>query len=86
VANKVKDAVVVITGGTGSFGSTMTKYLLNRNVQEIRVFSRDEAKQEAMRHEVSDSRVTFVIGDVRDSDSVLRAVSGADLVFHAAAM
>ena len=86
MANKVKDAVVVITGGTGSFGSTMTKYLLNRNVQEIRVFSRDEAKQEAMRHEVSDSRVTFVIGDVRDSESVLRAVSGADLVFHAAAM
>ena len=86
MANRVKDAVVVITGGTGSFGSTMTKYLLNREVQEIRVFSRDEAKQEAMRLEVSDSRVNYILGDVRDPESVSRAVSGADLVFHAAAM
>jgi UDP-N-acetylglucosamine 4,6-dehydratase len=83
---KVKDAAVTITGGTGSFGSTMARHLLANGVGEVRIFSRDEAKQDAMRHSLGDSRVRFYIGDVRDPLSVKSAVKGADLVFHAAAL
>jgi len=82
----VKGSKVVITGGTGSFGSTMAKHLLGRDVGEIRIFSRDEAKQDAMRHAINDNRVRFFIGDTRDADSVNGAVRGADLLFHAAAL
>lgn len=81
-----KNSVVTITGGTGSFGSTMAKHLLDLNVAEIRIFSRDEAKQDALRHELADDRVKFYLGDVRDSLSVNQAIKGADLVFHAAAL
>lgn len=83
---KVQGSVVTITGGTGSFGSTMARYLLSRDVAEIRIFSRDEAKQDAMRHAVGDSRVRFFLGDTRDQDSIERVVRGTDLVFHAAAL
>ena len=83
---KVQGSVVTITGGTGSFGSTMARHLLSRDVAEIRIFSRDEAKQDAMRHAVGDSRVRFYLGDTRDPDSVERAVRGSDLIFHAAAL
>jgi UDP-glucose 4-epimerase len=86
MVRKVKGSTVVITGGTGSFGSTMAKYLLTKDVDEIRIFSRDEAKQDAMRHAISDSRVRFFIGDTRDPESVERVVRGSDLVFHAAAL
>ena len=77
---------VLITGGTGSFGSTMARRLLTTDVAEVRVLSRDEAKQDEMRRRVSDQRMRFVLGDVRDYDSVLEATRGADHVFHAAAL
>ena len=82
----VEGAVVAITGGTGSFGSTMATDLLRKGVGGISIFSRDEAKQDAMRRRIDDSRVRYFIGDVRDADSVQRAVNGADFVFHAAAL
>jgi len=80
------DAVVLVTGGTGSFGRTVTRRLLERGVGEVRIFSRDEAKQDALRHELDDPRVRFYLGDVRDRGSVQRATRGADRVFHAAAL
>ena len=82
----IKDSVVTITGGTGSFGSNMAKHLLTKDVSEIRIFSRDEAKQDAMRHQISDNRVRFFIGDTRDEESVDRVTRGTDLIFHAAAL
>ena len=84
--NAVKDSVVLITGGTGSFGSTMVRHVLSQGVAEVRVFSRDEAKQDLMRHDVADDRVKFYIGDVRDSSSVNQVVKGSDFIFHAAAL
>ncbi len=81
-----KDSVVTITGGTGSFGQTMAKSLLNENVREIRIFSRDETKQELMRNSMRDERLRFFIGDVRDPDSVASAIRGSNYVFHAAAL
>lgn len=77
---------VLVTGGTGSFGSTMVRRLLKTDVDEIRIFSRDEAKQDAMRRAVGDSRVRFYVGDVRDHRSVEDAVHGVRHVFHAAAL
>ncbi|MCI9888339.1 polysaccharide biosynthesis protein [Micrococcales bacterium 31B] len=77
---------VLITGGTGSFGSTMVRQLLTTDVREIRVFSRDEAKQDAMRHQLADSRIRFYIGDIRFRDSLDSAMVGVDYVFHAAAL
>lgn len=82
----IDGATVAITGGTGSFGRTMTKYLLSRGVAGIHVLSRDEAKQDEMRRTLSDSRVKFFLGDVRDKDSVLSALTGVDFAFHAAAL
>jgi len=79
-------STVTITGGTGSFGSTMTRYLLNRGVSRVNVLSRDEAKQDDMRQRLGDERVKFFVGDVRDYESVANAVGGADFVFHAAAL
>lgn len=77
---------VLITGGTGSFGRTMVEHLLAEGCSEVRVLSRDEAKQDAMRHEIADSRVRYYIGDVRDYNSVLDASRGVTNVFHAAAL
>jgi UDP-N-acetylglucosamine 4,6-dehydratase len=83
----LKDATVLITGGTGSFGQTMVRRLLETGCGEIRVFSRDEAKQEAMRLSLpSKSPVRFFVGDVRDQESVARVMRGVGLVFHAAAL
>lgn len=79
-------STVLISGGTGSFGSNMATHLLNQDVSEIRVFSRDEAKQDAMRHHLNDKRLRFYLGDTRDSESVNRVVRGCDLIFHAAAL
>lgn len=84
--NKFKNSVFAITGGTGSFGTTMLKHLLSTEVSEIRVFSRDENKQDMLRNELKDSRVRFFIGDTRDINSVESAIIGADYVFHAAAL
>ena len=80
------DASVLITGGTGSFGSNMARHLLSKDVGEVRIFSRDEAKQDAMRHQLKDKRVRFFLGDTRDRDSVGRVVRGSNLIFHAAAL
>lgn len=77
---------VLITGGTGSFGRTMVRRLLDGEVGEVRVLSRDEAKQDAMRHLLGDDRVRYHVGDVRDYDSVARASRDVDFVFHAAAL
>lgn len=77
---------VLVTGGTGSFGKTMTMNLLNSGAKEIRVFSRDEAKQDEMRHSVIDDRMRYYLGDVRDYSSLNHACTDVDLVFHAAAL
>jgi len=77
---------VLITGGTGSLGTALTKYLLKTNVKTIRIFSRDELKQVNMREELSDKRLRFLIGDIRDKDRLYRAVEDIDIVFHAAAL
>lgn len=77
---------VLITGGTGSFGSVVAKRLLTNNVKEVRIFSRDEKKQEDMRISVSDARLKFYIGDVRDYGSVDSAMKGVNYVFNAAAL
>jgi UDP-N-acetylglucosamine 4,6-dehydratase len=80
------DKVLMITGGTGSFGQTVLKRFLATEVREIRIFSRDEKKQEEMRIELNHSKLKFYIGDVRDCDSVSQAMKGVDYVFHAAAL
>ena len=82
----VRGATVAITGGTGSFGSTMVRHLLDRGVGAVHIFSRDEAKQDEMRTRFSDSRLKFFLGDVRDADSVAGAFVDVDFVFHAAAL
>lgn len=84
--NLIKDKVLLITGGTGSFGSTVVKRFLNSGVREIRIFSRDEKKQEDMRIALNNDKAKFYIGDVRDYQSVYQAMSGVDYVFHAAAL
>jgi UDP-N-acetylglucosamine 4,6-dehydratase/5-epimerase len=78
--------ILMITGGTGSFGNTVLKRFLDTDVKEIRVFSRDEKKQEDMRIALSNDKVKFYIGDVRCYDSVAQAMVGVDYVFHAAAL
>ncbi|HEX4572237.1 MAG TPA: SDR family NAD(P)-dependent oxidoreductase [Dongiaceae bacterium] len=82
----LRDKVILITGGTGSFGHAVTRRFLAEPVAEIRVFSRDEKKQEDMRILLGDQRVKFFLGDVRDYASVQDAMRGADGVFHAAAL
>ena len=77
---------ILITGGTGSFGSTLCNFLLRKDVNHVRIFSRDENKQDQMRKKIKDSRVNFFIGDIRDFDSVLEACQDIDYVFHAAAL
>ena len=67
---KLKDKVILITGGTGSFGRTVSDYLLENDIGEIRIFSRDENKQDLMRKKIKDSRVNFFIGDVRDYETL----------------
>jgi len=81
-----KDKVLLITGGTGSFGNAVLSRFLQSELAEIRIFSRDEKKQEAMRIALKSDKVKFYIGDVRDYDSVYDALRGVDYVFHAAAL
>ncbi|KPA96661.1 MULTISPECIES: polysaccharide biosynthesis protein [Pseudomonas] len=80
------DKVLMITGGTGSFGHTVLKRFLNTAVREIRIFSRDEKKQEDMRIALANDKVKFYIGDVRDYNSLAQAMVGVDYIFHAAAL
>jgi UDP-glucose 4-epimerase len=77
---------VLVTGGTGSFGNAMVRRALRSNVGEIRIYSRDEKKQEDMRHQLDDERLKFYIGDVREYSGLHDALRGVDLVFHAAAL
>ena len=81
-----KDKILLITGGTGSFGNAVLKRFLNTDIKEIRIFSRDEKKQDDMRHQLNNPKVKFYIGDVRDKRSVDGAMMGVDYVFHAAAL
>lgn len=78
--------VLMITGGTGSFGSAILRRFLDSNLKEIRIFSRDEKKQDDMRRKYSNSKLKFYIGDVRDFNSILTATRGVDFIFHAAAL
>jgi UDP-glucose 4-epimerase len=78
--------VILVTGGTGSFGKTIVKYFLNYNLKEVRIFSRDEKKQEDMRLSLNEDKLKFIIGDVRDYDSIYNATKNVDYIFHAAAL
>jgi len=77
---------LLVSGGTGTFGNAVLRRVLKTDIREVRIFSRDEKKQDDMRIELSDSKLRFFIGDVRDYDSILPAMEGADCVFHAAAL
>ena len=81
-----KDKVLMITGGTGSFGNKVLNRFLSTDVREIRIFSRDEKKQEEMRIALNNYKLKFYIGDVRNYDSILQAMKGVNYVFHAAAL
>ena len=81
-----KGKVLMITGGTGSFGNAVLKRFLDSDVREIRIFSRDEKKQDDMRHHYKNDKIKFYIGDVRDLQSLRTAMEGVDFVFHAAAL
>ena len=77
---------LLITGGTGSFGNAVLKRLLDTEIEEIRIFSRDEKKQDDMRKRYANTKLKFYIGDVRDYQSILNASRGVDYIFHAAAL
>lgn len=81
-----KDKILLITGGTGSFGNVVVRRFLPTDIGEIRIFSRDEKKQEDMRHELRSPKLKFYIGDVRDANSIHNAMRGVDYVFNAAAL
>lgn len=81
-----KNKVLLITGGTGSFGNAVLRRFLKTNIGEIRIFSRDEKKQDDMRKIYNNPKLKFYIGDVRDYNSVMDVMRGVDFVFHAAAL
>ena len=81
-----KNKVLLITGGTGSFGNAVLDRFLETNIKEIRIFSRDEKKQDDMRHRLQNPKIKFYIGDVRDKRSIDNAMVGVDYIFHAAAL
>ena len=81
-----KDKILLITGGTGSFGNAVLNRFLHTDIKEIRIFSRDEKKQDDMRNKLNNDKLKFYIGDVRDYNSIERAMHGVDYVFHAAAL
>ena len=81
-----KEKTLLITGGTGSFGNAVLRHFLNTDIKEIRIFSRDELKQDNMRKKYNHPKLKFYLGDVRDLNSLDDAMRGADYVFHAAAL
>ena len=81
-----KNKILLITGGTGSFGNAVLRRFLDTNIKEIRIFSRDEKKQDDMRKQYNNPKLKFYLGDVRDSNSIKDAMRGVDFVFHAAAL
>ena len=81
-----KNKILLITGGTGSFGNAVLRRFLNTDVKEIRIFSRDELKQDDMRKKYNNNKLKFYLGDVRDVNSIKDAVRGVDFIFHAAAL
>ncbi|GAG79142.1 unnamed protein product [marine sediment metagenome] len=81
-----KDKTILVTGGTGSFGTFITKELLKHNPKEIRVYSRDEEKQLDMNRAFSEPKIKFIIGNVRDYDRVCEATQDVDIIYHAAAL
>ena len=92
MSNYFDGKTLMITGGTGSFGSTVLKRFLSSDIEQIRIFSRDEQKQDDIRHELQAKypeyadKVKFYIGDVRNIESIRDAVDGVDFIFHAAAL
>ncbi len=84
--NVFKNKILLITGGTGSFGNAVLRRFLNTELREIRILSRDEKKQDDMRKKFNNSKIRFYIGDVRDYQSVLNAIRGVDFIYHAAAL
>lgn len=84
--NEFSGKVLTITGGTGSFGNAVLRRFLDTDIKEIRILSRDELKQDNMRHKYHNEKLRFFIGDVRDRKTVDAAMDGADMVFHAAAL
>jgi len=82
----MKNETVLVTGGTGSWGNELTKQLLERGVKEIRIFSRNEFSQVTMERKFNDSRITFIIGDVREPYALMEACKGVDTIFHLAAL
>ncbi len=86
IMNDLEGKTILITGGTGSFGHELLKNIIGFDCKEIRIFSRDELKQELMRKELNNSKVKFYIGDVRNTDSVDQVMKNVDMVFHAAAL
>ncbi|MCW1949032.1 MAG: polysaccharide biosynthesis protein [Candidatus Shapirobacteria bacterium] len=82
----LKSKILLVTGGTGSFGNAVLKRFLDTDIEEIRIFSRDEKKQEDMRIEYNNKKIKFYIGDVRDFSSIDNVMNGVDYVFHAAAL
>ena len=83
---ELKDKTLLITGGTGSFGSSVLKSLISQSAKEIRIFSRDEKKQEDLRKKYNNNKIKFIIGDVRDLNGLEDAIKGVDFIFHAAAL
>tara|TARA_B110000003_G_C16598484_1_gene514653 strand:+ start:321 stop:1307 length:987 start_codon:yes stop_codon:yes gene_type:complete len=81
-----KNKTLLITGGTGSFGNAVLNKFINSNINEIRIFSRDEKKQDEMRRQFQNEKIKYLIGDVRDESSIDQAMKGVDFVFHAAAL
>ena len=81
-----KDKTLMITGGTGSFGNAVLKRFLSTDIGEIRIFSRDEKKQDDMRKQYVNKKLKFYIGDVRNPSSIRDAIHGVDYIFHAAAL
>jgi len=84
--NIFKNKIILVTGGTGSFGKAFIKKLLSTNFKEIRVFSRDEKKQEELRNQINNNKIKFYIGDTRDAKSIDEACKNVDFIFHAAAL